>query len=875
MRLYPYQERVLSAIQSGRNVILQTPTGTGKTLAALVPYFQNLDRYAERDYPADAPLSLTCRYAVPMRVLASQFEREYRNHFSNLDNSRGTDLTRRYVKQLGLSLPAIQTGENPDDPKFESPLTFCTIDQLLASFIGTPYSLGPGQANLNVGAVVGSYLVLDEFHLYPLDKGNGARLTTLAMLRLLKGCCRFVLMTATFSSHLLDELACLLDAEVVTVEGEEELEDIMKGRSRTLRLADAPMTPEAILAAHDAARARNAGASLVVCNTVARAQDVYLRLKEALQQRGALGQTRIELLHSRFTPEHRQEKSKRLEGWLGKDAWRDGHYVGNDTVNDTIIVATQVVEVGLNISAGVLHTELAPANSLIQRAGRCARFDLQSGEVIVYPIPPRDDSKVSYKPYDDDLCEATWAHLGKMTSWCGAPFGFREEQALIDAVHTDEDQRMLEHFSHTEKGLKDTVLETLATHDRGKQSLLIREVADVSVVIHPNPEDAITVKPFTWQGFQLHPTSLVGALPQLERRQTATGNPWLMKQLILAGEREGDPEEDSRREPIYSWDPIRGHSSQARDAVRKQIRDALRIALPPELAAYDKELGFRLLTGEGDASTGWISAPPKEEDTEGKRKNRGFAKREQRSYVEHITGLRRAYDASVRQELAWLSRRLEVELCLPVGGVDLAMRLAIALHDLGKLSLEWQRWAHAWQRLLTAENAHRYAVAPHRQFLAKTDMLDDWERERRLKQDLPSRRPPPHACIGVEGARNLIAQRLLEAYQTGDLTEEQRSGGAALLMATLSAIARHHTPQATTYTAVSWSPNVQDVVAEALRTCRLPDDITSLDLVDRPHGEVGSEWLTHPPRDGATATWLAFAIVRALRLCDQRAEREW
>jgi hypothetical protein len=49
---------------------------------------------------------------------------------------------------------------------------------------------------------------------------------------------------------------------------------------------------------------------------------------------------------------------------LGKDAWEDGQFVGGDSDSGTIVVATQVVEVGLNISAGVLHTELAPANSL-------------------------------------------------------------------------------------------------------------------------------------------------------------------------------------------------------------------------------------------------------------------------------------------------------------------------------------------------------------------------------------------------------------------------------------------------------------------------------------------------------------------------------
>ena len=50
-------------------------------------------------------------------------------------------------------------------------LTFCTIDQLLASFLAIPYGVGPNRANLNVAGVAGSYLVLDEFHLYPLLDG--------------------------------------------------------------------------------------------------------------------------------------------------------------------------------------------------------------------------------------------------------------------------------------------------------------------------------------------------------------------------------------------------------------------------------------------------------------------------------------------------------------------------------------------------------------------------------------------------------------------------------------------------------------------------------------------------------------------------------
>lgn len=169
MKPYQYQERVYEHLMARRNVIIQAPTGAGKTRAALYPFLDNLDRYSGEKRPAAAALPLTCRYAVPMRVLATQFEREYRERLARMDQKRATRLADLYVKKLGIKVPAIQTGETPDDPRFESPLTFCTIDQLLASFIGTPYSIGLRQANLNVGAVIGSYLILDEFHLYPLE----------------------------------------------------------------------------------------------------------------------------------------------------------------------------------------------------------------------------------------------------------------------------------------------------------------------------------------------------------------------------------------------------------------------------------------------------------------------------------------------------------------------------------------------------------------------------------------------------------------------------------------------------------------------------------------------------------------------------------
>ncbi len=219
-KIRPFQQRVNEQITKGESVVLQAPTGSGKTRAALEPFVLNL----ARGRGADTNMPRTCRYAVPMRVLASQFYREFGNLKQLIDQKGYAELTRTY-KELKVDFVAQQTGEQPDDPQFEAGLTFCTIDQLLAAFLGLPYSVGPRDTNLKVGGVLGSYLVLDEWHLYPLralsGTGNrsdimGARATSLAMLQLIakEGLGQFVLMTATFSTSLLAGLADLLGAQL-------------------------------------------------------------------------------------------------------------------------------------------------------------------------------------------------------------------------------------------------------------------------------------------------------------------------------------------------------------------------------------------------------------------------------------------------------------------------------------------------------------------------------------------------------------------------------------------------------------------------------------------------------------------------------------
>jgi len=85
----------------------------------------------------------------------------------------------------------------------------------------------------------------------------------------------------------------------------------------------------------------------------------------ALSLRAALSGVEVTCLHSRMTVAHRAQVEATLAGRLGPDA---------DPGRPVIVVATQVIEAALDYDFDLMSSDLAPASSLIQRAGRLWRF---------------------------------------------------------------------------------------------------------------------------------------------------------------------------------------------------------------------------------------------------------------------------------------------------------------------------------------------------------------------------------------------------------------------------------------------------------------------------------------------------------------------
>ena len=394
-RAMRWQEPFCRTVLDRDRVVLSAPTGAGKTAAALAPFIAGRAHgFADR-----------CLYALPMRALARSLFDEYAPE----------------IAALGIKT-TLQMGGASHDPDYRGEVIFTTIDQLLSRYLNAPYGGRP--ANISAGALVGAHIVLDEFHLYPEDE---ARLTAVTMLDHLRGLSSSVVMTATLPDAARSELASILEAEdfSVTVDEMDAAGDRPRPR-RSWSWREQALTAEAAIAAWiEWGRPQHV---LVCVNTVARAQTLFRDLRQTLP-----AEARAVLVHSRFLPRDRDRHETTARAWLGRSTREQSSWV----------IATQVIEAGLDASADLLLTELAPASSLVQRAGRCARWPrsemaVTQGSVIVF----RDPELRSVLPYEKGAVEATWAARREIDADAGAGF----ESELVSWVHGASDLAAVRRF---------------------------------------------------------------------------------------------------------------------------------------------------------------------------------------------------------------------------------------------------------------------------------------------------------------------------------------------------------------------------------------------------------------------------------------------
>ena len=800
---YAYQLEVSQMLLQGQSVVLQAPTGAGKHRAATLPFLHSWHAETKDRFP------LKCIYVVPMRVLANQFVQE---NWELADS-----ISRRYRRKLAVT---IQTGDQPQDRRFEGNLIFCTVDQFLSSYLTMPYSLPNRLANLNAGAMVGSYIVFDEFHL--LDPGSTLP-TVLYALKQLRQVAPVLLMTATFSKSMLKTLAKELDAVDLLVSPAEaykiETRDgKLPPRQRVWRTADQLLTAEAVLNAHQKR-------TLALCNTVQRAQTLFRELQRLLIQ--CQQKIRVLLLHSRFLPEDRQKIENEILALFGPDAQQD---------ESAIVIATQTIEVGVNITCDILHTELAPASALIQRAGRCARFPGQHGQVIVYSVE-------SYMPYGQEKPsnpaeEAPWVKEMK-AAWVwlqahnGHLFDFAQEQALVDAVATPRDEKVLAALASGRETRSADIHRVLAGDREGQdQRLLIRDADTRLVLIHPNPDELLQ-NPYGATGFALQPGTLHGMFKEWQARELEDEPEWRVQWLREDKDTTADREERNRTE--YSWQPLYDGSL---------LTGARAIVVHPALAGYLADEGF--VAGQGD--TGFISTLPTAATAQ---TWEGYSYRVE-SYEEHLRLVLQAFQELALPEILFSAQALEKAAGWKPGSVIQAAWLTCLLHDVGKLAKDWQAWAHAYQRQIDMPVATDFAVA-------HTETEWGNRRHEAAAKAIHGKYPKPHHA----GESALAASPIL----VNALGQNHK----ALVCAAITAIVRHHTPFARECGVYTLIKSAQRHIEQTLMY--VPETVRGQINAKQLKGEI-----TMPPNSFTNLlvtpdqpfAWLAYTLLaRALRRADQ------
>lgn len=796
--LYPHQKRAYDLLRAGKNVILQAPTGSGKTRAAIYPFLQ-MAEFPEMGFPRK------CVYTVPMRVLANQFVTEYRKVVQRFNLTRG----------LALNV-SIQMGDNSGDLFYEADLIFTTIDQALSRFLNYPYGVSKRKANLNAAAVIGSYLVFDEFHL--LDPKSTLP-TTLAMLKLLNGITPFMLMTATFSSAMLGELAQQLNAAVIPgtpEEAEAFLSLNSENKVRRYQCNIEPLTAQAVLNGHHRR-------SVAICNTVDRARALFDELRRLRPD------VEVILLHSRFLPEDRLNAQARLQQAFGKDA---DHSTGS-----VIAVATQAIEVGIDITSEALHTELAPANAIIQRAGRCARYAGNSGMVTIYRYSLDQGEVIDLtervNPYagQAETMRTTWESFSARS---GTRFTFANEQDVLSEVHAAADRTILETLRMRANQHQLDMFDVMAgRQESANPSALIRDVFQVRVTLSDDP-DALLASPFDAPAFGLHP----GTLKQVatEWLKNTGDRPFTLKTLVAL---ETDKDHSETYTPqVYKWEPVQAVNS---------LTGAALVVIHPSLVRYDAVRG--LILGEASDAEGWqASLPVREQRREG---NTSFTYRLE-TYERHI---HLVYDAAFGAQGAWdemanLAARLEQRFGWARGDVRKATELAVLLHDVGKLSRGWQKWVRDYQ----AKLSDREPAQPGEAY-AHTDSETD--EHKRIEKSMPRR--PTHAVESALASIPLYAG----AFEAD----------SPLATAIYSAIARHHAPFSASNDAYALIPNADHHIRETLAQHGFT--LSSLGWQLNTGAPTNADAQGHniaQPESGASY-WAYLLMARVLRRADQAGTR--
>lgn len=788
---YPYQEEIAQRLFEGRNIFLRAPTGSGKTWAAILPYL-----WAKKQGSAFVDRLI---YVLPLRTLATTLYAETVERCKRVFRVV-CDHDARTGEKDELVI-TIQTGEQKNDFFFEGDVIFTTVDQCLSSYLNCPVSLPQRVGNVNAGALLGCLVVFDEFHLLESDK---AMKTAIEMLDRLKPFSRFVVMTATLTTKSMDLLKEILGGQLVSLTPDEVMSlPSHKEKKRVYRWINRPLAVNDVLDHHKGNR------SIVILNTVTRAQNIYEEMAKRLEG----SNTNVFLLHSRFYSEDRKKAEDKLKDWFGKEA----------TKTNVILVTTQVVEAGIDISADNLHTELAPLNSIIQRAGRCARYEGErgTGTVWVYELQTNQKGLPDFGPYqgnDQNALISSTREVLELLPSVGAILDFTAELERLDKVHSNVEKRHLESYRQGHYSLKTKIHEAMDGRNEVAVRELVRDVASVNVIICNDP-CILEFDKDKWPRMLSVPRSSLYKLSPFfeECRDFGDTIAWYpIENTNIIDE----------TEVSFGWERITS---------KDQIRNvSWLVVINPEFASYSPDVGLKIGENGRSEEIRYFDRPLI------RRYKIGYE-----TYREHVQRVV-AECRAMRSFGSNAVTRLAAYYKMSANQLETLADVCCALHDVGKLSVKWQAAVRVWQQY---KNPRKLTGTP----LAHSDYEPDVDFENKKKYP----KQPPHAAEG--------------AYSTARWLSGIFGDNA---IAVWTSIARHHGAFTASLENFKLIEGAEEWIGETL-----PPSVDGVALTDSPdiliQKNFQNDLLLFSGQTGEDARlWPLYVfLVRRLRLADQRSQK--
>ena len=382
---YAYQERL--AAERAIPDVLDLPTGSGKTEAAVICVWL----WGRHSCHREMPRRLV--YCLPRRSLVEQTIQRVREWMGNLG----------LEDRIGVS--QVMGGDSQWSVEYEPErehILVGTQDMLLSGALNRQYGRGFRAWPMHFALLNNDCLwVMDEIQLMENGLPTSRQLDAFRREMGTYGPHHTVWMSATINEQWLKTPDSKDPQDTFRLTEGEAGEGALGGRNaanKTVRQADITVDEKyddgavrRLLGLH-----RAGAPTIIMVNTVRRAQDIHAGLKKA----GAP----CLLVHSRFRAAERRRINERISG-MCKD-------------EDIIVVSTQVLEAGVDISARTLVTELAPWPSMVQRFGRCNRgAEYDQADVIWLDI----DDEALMGPYDKSGMDHAREVMSSMEGGSAAP----------------------------------------------------------------------------------------------------------------------------------------------------------------------------------------------------------------------------------------------------------------------------------------------------------------------------------------------------------------------------------------------------------------------------------------------------------------------